>query len=717
MRNTQRFGRRMWRSSVVRRALLLSVVYAVLSLVLFACLLPESVQLEVGQASPRFIGAPRAVQDRHTTEALRQQARQAVKDIFEQDPLVEQESQQLVTQIFEQFISVSAEDIVRSQKLQLLRENLPVELSEDLLQVALNLNADTHRELNNTLNSLLTDSYHRGIKEDTLTVAQQQLNEDINRLYISTTQKSLLRGIGEAVLRPNLRYNALATEQLRQEAESRVLPVVVQQGQKIIGQGEIATEREIALLKDLGLLGPDGNWLLVVGCFAYMLISLLPIVAHLVLQRRVAPVSNKEIVLLGLIILLTMALSRVFSLLSGLLMPVATAAVLITILLGHPLGIVSSLTVTLLAAALSGFDGVSFCVALMGAAFGAFSVSRMHQRFDLVKAGALVGAATGLTAVAFHVVLGSTASLLLGDAMRAAAGGVMAVIIAFGILPFLERPFGLASSVKLLELSNPNHPLLRRLLIEAPGTYNHSIVVANLAEAAAEAIGAGGLLARVGAYYHDVGKLKRPYFFVENQFGMENPHDKYPPTLSSLVITSHIKDGVEIGREYKLPQVVLDIIQQHHGTGMVSYFYHRAREQGEVEEKDFRYAGPVPQTKEAAIVMLADAVEAAVRSLSQPTPTRIDSMVRKIIKDRLNDGQLDECDITLRELDQLGTAFVQILSGIFHKRIQYPDQLQPQPERTQTKPDPDQSAAPESGDSPEGTDSPERSEDDDPHQL
>ena len=305
---------------------------------------------------------------------------------------------------------------------------------------------------------------------------------------------------------------------------------------------------------------------------------------------------------------------------------------------------------------------------------GAFSVSRMHRRFDLVRAGALVAASTCLAAIGFGLLHGAGLSALLGNALRATAGGVFSAIIGFGVVPFLERPFGIASTVKMLELSNPNHPLLKRLLVEAPGTYNHSIIVANLSEAAAEAIGANGLLARVGSYFHDIGKLKRPYFFIENQFMMDNPHDKYPPSLSTLVITSHVKDGVELAREHKLPEVVVDIIMQHHGTTLVNYFYHKAKEDGDVDEGDFRYPGPTPQSKEAAIVMIADAVEAAVRSLAQPTPSRIDGMVRKLIKDRLNDGQLDECNITLQELDSVGTAFVHILSGIFHKRIEYPDE-------------------------------------------
>ncbi|MGI6358108.1 MAG: HD family phosphohydrolase [Bacillota bacterium] len=667
--------RRVWRKPGLRRAALIFLVYAVLSVLLFFSLLPESIQLEVGQASPRYIGAPRTVEDQYTTAKLKEQAKQSVKDIFEQDPNVPLATSAEVNDIFNHFLNVAAATEDTQERLEMIRPQLSVDLNDDLLILGFSLNSDANSQLAGMLNQLLGEAYARGIKAEALAAAEEQLQRDIDRLYISEGQKSLLRQIGIQLLRPNMLYNASATEQLRQEAESRVLPVRVQKGQKIIGQGEIATEREIQLLEDLGLLRPALNWMLAAGAFAYMLMALLPIFLYLWLFREDVWRDNKQLVLIGLIILLTGVICRVSAVLSGYLLPVAMASILIAVLIGPRLGAVASVSMALIATALSGFEIATFGVSLAGGLAGAFGVSRMHQRFDLVRAGAVIAGTASLATLAFGMLLGTGWKDLLADVLGAAAGGVFSAILGFGVLPFLERPFGIASTIKLLELSNPNHPLLRRLLVEAPGTYNHSIIVANLAEAAAEAVGANGLLARVGSYYHDVGKIKRPYFFIENQFMMENPHDKYPPSLSTLVITSHVKDGVELVREYRLPEVLADMVRQHHGTTLVGYFYHKAKESCDVKEEDFRYPGPTPRTKEAAIIMLADSVEAAVRSLSQPTPGRIDNLVRKIIKERLNDGQLDECDITLRQLDKAGTAFVHILSGIFHKRVEYPEKL------------------------------------------
>jgi putative nucleotidyltransferase with HDIG domain len=267
---------------------------------------------------------------------------------------------------------------------------------------------------------------------------------------------------------------------------------------------------------------------------------------------------------------------------------------------------------------------------------------------------------------------------MLTNAMFAFVGGILSAVLTIGTLPFLEATFDIITPIKLLELSNPNQPLLRRLLIEAPGTYYHSILVGNLAEAAAEEIGANSLLCRIGAYYHDIGKLKRPYFFKENQITKDNPHNKITPNLSTLIITSHVKDGVDLATKNKLPSSVINIIREHHGNTLVAYFYHKAMNSEVAEavtEDKFRYNFPRPQSKEAAIVMLADSVEAYIRSLTEPTQNQVEQGVRKIIKDKLQDEQLDKTDLTLKDLDLVVKAFVKVLAGIFHDRIEYPETI------------------------------------------
>jgi hypothetical protein len=256
-------------------------------------------------------------------------------------------------------------------------------------------------------------------------------------------------------------------------------------------------------------------------------------------------------------------------------------------------------------------------------------------------------------------------------------GGVVAAIVVLGVLPIVEWMFGYTTNIKLLELANLDHPLLKKMILEAPGTYHHSIVVSTLAETAARSVNTNPLLARVSAYYHDIGKINKPLYFVENQGPQENKHDKLAPSMSSLILISHVKDGLEMAQEYRLGQKIGDIIQQHHGMGLISFFYHKAKEQEnpemeQVDEEAYRYPGPKPQTKEAGLVMLADAVEAASRTLQEPTPARLQGLVQRIINSIFTDGQLDECELTLKDLHQIARSFNLILSGIYHQRIDYP---------------------------------------------
>lgn len=349
-------------------------------------------------------------------------------------------------------------------------------------------------------------------------------------------------------------------------------------------------------------------------------------------------------------------------------------AILLDNRLAHFITLIMALYVGLLTEGNQLFYGIT---AFVGGTVGVFQVYRLSQTSDLAKSGLYIALANIVTIVTLSLIGGTSSwhAILMGIVIGA-VNGILSAILMIGALPYLESAFSITSMMKLLELSNPNHSLLKRLLLEAPGTYHHSLMVGNLAEASAESVGANPLLVRVGAYYHDIGKLKRPEYFVENQRGFENPHEKIAPALSALIITSHVKDGLELARDAHLPTVVSDFITQHHGTSLTKYFYSRALEEdrdGTISQDSFRYEGPKPQTKEVALVMLADSVEAAIRSLQEPTDAKIRDMVKKIIKDKLNDGQLESCDLTFKDLDTITQSFCTILEGMYHKRIEYPE--------------------------------------------
>jgi len=325
--------------------------------------------------------------------------------------------------------------------------------------------------------------------------------------------------------------------------------------------------------------------------------------------------------------------------------------------------------------------------AAIGGLVGAGSVRQVKNRMTLMWSGLFVGGINALAICAFLLIQGDFLNfttilyMFLGF-----GGGIASGLIVSAILPIFEAVFGYTTDIKLLELANLNHPALRELIMRAPGSYHHSMMVGSLCEAAAEAIGCNPLLARVGAYYHDIGKGKNPQYFAENQNLGQNPHDKLKPNMSALVIKAHVKDGVELARQHRLPEVIQDFIAQHHGTSLIAYFYHKAKQLEdpdipEVDEKDYRYPGPKPQSRETAICLLADGVEAASRAMPDPTPARLKGLVQKMINKAFTDGQLDECELTLKDLNAIAEAFNRILAGIYHHRPEYPTDKKKEPEK------------------------------------
>ncbi|WPX09972.1 HD family phosphohydrolase [Anaerocellum danielii] len=353
--------------------------------------------------------------------------------------------------------------------------------------------------------------------------------------------------------------------------------------------------------------------------------------------------------------------------------PAFVGVILISLLVDVRVSIIFNMVLSIVTLLIVGTDNLSFALHLFVTGSLCAIVSHsIHNRLQFLSHGFLASLISSLFVLSTELVFKINGAEVLTTLANSFIGTALSFIIAYGTLPVWEYLFDFTTPIRLMELSNPNHPLLKKLLLEAPGTYHHSLIVGNLAEIACEAVGGNYLLARIGAYYHDIGKLKRPFYFKENQILEEDPHNRITPTLSALIIISHTKDGVEIGKEYRLPRQVLDIIKQHHGTTKVAFFYGKALSQNQqVSEEKFRYDGPIPQSKEAAIVMLADSVEAAVRALSSPTPQLIEASIRNVIQEKLLDGQLNNSDLTFRELEVISESFIKVLTGVFHKRVSY----------------------------------------------
>ncbi len=349
---------------------------------------------------------------------------------------------------------------------------------------------------------------------------------------------------------------------------------------------------------------------------------------------------------------------------------------MLSILLFNKLGtsFLITLAVSIAVASLSNTPFVLLLLFLISGVFSIILAQGARKRMTIIRAGFITGIIQALSLILierFWIGMPNRYIVLV-------LNGLATSIIVLGVLPVFEYLFKTFTNISLLELADFDHPLLQRLILEAPGTYHHSLMVGNLCESACQCVGANALLARIGAYYHDIGKLSKPDYFGENQYIKENKHDSLSPAMSKLIIMNHVKEGVELARKYKLHPALIDFIQKHHGTGLVFYFYRRALENldenQEVKEDVYRYPGPKPDTKETAIVLLADSVEAATRSLKDPTPSKIEEMVHKVINNKFIEGQLDECDLTLKDLEKISAVFIRILSGIYHSRIIYPEE-------------------------------------------
>jgi putative nucleotidyltransferase with HDIG domain len=669
-----------------------ATIYGCLLVLLYVLFLgnvtPTQYDYHVGDIALTDIKAPTDAVDKKQTELAREEAAKKVPKQYYLDPTVEDKALKSSDRLYGVLEQVSGDkDKTTSQKIDVLKKegqfpNLPDDVYEKMLRIPPDQIPVLHHETNRIIQQFLGKEFD----QEAMASAKDSLSQLLVPLDLGKDARLIIQAVVLQVLQPNMLYDQKATEQLREKAMREVPEVRISKGDLIVKRGQVITEDTLSRLADLKLLSESLNYRIYFGLLGILLFTLAIIEVYLQRAGTKVASDNNLLLLLAIIVLLTALSIKTVGLASslnetsiGFLAPLAFGTMLVTILFDAPLGVVCSVVFMILTGLAFDFKFQFLFAGLVSALTGVFAVSKVKHRLVIMRAGFLI-AGVNLLAIATVQALLSSVDLGWRGFFQALlfglVNGLLSAILTIGILPFLESIFGVLTPVSLLELSNPNHPLLRKLLMEAPGTYHHSLIVGNLAEAAAEQIGANPLLCRVGAYFHDVGKSKRPIFFIENQMTKVNPHDKIAPSLSHLIITSHVRDGLEMQEQYRLPKPIRDICEQHHGTTVLWYFYNKAREQdksGTVKVDDFRYPGPKPQSKEAAIVMLCDAVEAAVRAMSRPNPNRIEAVIRKIIKDRLNDGQLDECEITLKDLDILAESFMRTLNGIYHSRIEYPD--------------------------------------------
>ena len=498
-------------------------------------------------------------------------------------------------------------------------------------------------------------------------------------------------------IRPNLVYDREATEAKKRETREAVRPVLYQlkRGEMVVRVGErISAEQALKLESIFAARSGTNRLFMGIGILGITLVLFyFPYRFARKNIRKFNP-SNKDLVFLALLTLagflvLKIALSISTALGSPFpsidtanyfyLFPFAAAAMLVRIIINSEVALVYCAICAPLLGIMFNNSLPVVIYALLGGVVGAHGVRQCKDRITILTAGMKVGVVNFAMALSFQIFSDSLFTMqTLYCLIFAAIGGIINAFLVTGTIPLIEKLFYYTTDIRLLEQANFDSPILRELMVRAPGTYHHSVLVGNLVEAAAESINANPLLARVAAYYHDIGKTSKPLYFIENVSQSDNRHDRLAPSMSALILISHVKEGVELAREHRLGQPIIDIIRQSHGTGLITYFYQKAKnlsvhEGKGVDEREFRYPGPKPQTREAGLVLLADHVEAASRTLADPTPARIQGMVQKIINNIFIDGQLDECELTLKNLHEIAKSFNRILAGIYHQRIDYPE--------------------------------------------
>src|SRR5688572_21802141 len=641
---------------------------------------PATVSYDVGSLADRQVRAPRSVAfvSETLTDAERERVSAAVPNVFTRSPAVVASSRDRMGQAVAAIGRVRVEAAqTREQRITSLTRLTEVAISPQLAPLIVDMTAAEWDALSKEVDAALRTLFQPGIRPDQLEAAKGAAAASLPPAW-TDRQKLVGTELVKQFLDSDVTLDQTATTTAQLTARGGVAPVQVQvvAGEVVVREGTVVNALEVEKLRALGLVNTGIDWPGAVGLTVWAV--LISSVLALFIQRYATEAWNddRKMILVMLSLLVVTVTAR--ALIPGhtllvYFIPFAAVAMIITVLVGGRTALATQIAGALHVGILSGQVELVAYV-LVPALLGMAAVQRATTAREFAAGAGSVALGNLGVVLSFTLVGQSTDPVgAVQLAVAALVSGAGSGLLAFAGMAMFGHLFRITTVFELRELADPNHPLLRQLLLRTPGTYHHSLLVANLAERAAEVIDADGLTARVGAYYHDIGKMRNPLAFIENQTG-KNPHDELDPLVSAQIVSAHVRDGLVLAERYHLPEQIRDMIPQHHGTLLVKYFWQTAKDRGQnVDELQFRHPGPKPRSKEAGIVMLADGTEAAVRSLEEKTPETIRGMVDKIVSERLQDGQLDECDLTLRDVHRIRDAFCELLLGVYHERIPYPE--------------------------------------------
>lgn len=650
-------------------------------IILLTSIVNKKYDLKVGDIAPVDFRANVDLVDEVTTKALIEDAVASVQNQYTQELEVRRNALKESNDFFNGIINSRNPMVSLDEIATVLSERGTYGISQEGYFALLSIDNSDLRYALNTINNGINKIYETPLEEDDenkITRSRTEMSDIVDSFSFNEAAKNAIKQLVVTLVKPNYFYDEEATARLKEEAENSITPVLIKKNQTIVKEGDPVNANQLEILSELGYLSESGfNALPYSGLVVAVLSIHLIIVFYLMRFYKVIYEDTKKIALIFLLMNLALALARVMVIISPFIVPYTFLPMLLTILVKKRVGQSLALYSAVFLSIVTGFNVQVLLLLMLTSILSVIFINKVEERNDILKSSFYISVVTFVVSLSLGFLLSNSVTDSIRNSLFAASGVILSGILVIGFLPLIENTFNVVTEIKLLELANPNHPLLKRLQMEAPGTYHHSIMVGNLAEAAAEELHANSILLRVAAYYHDIGKLSRPQFFKENQIGSKNPHDEISPNLSTLIIINHVKIGLEMAEKAKLPQEIKDLIAQHHGTTLVKYFYltmkNNAEDPDSVKEEDYRYPGPKPKTREAGIMMLADSVEAAVRSISDPTQGKVEAMVYKIFKDKLEDGQLDECDITFSDVSKIRRNFLKTFGSIYHERIEYPE--------------------------------------------
>lgn len=657
--------------------LTIAIIFFILTFFLsFISAIPHRYDVEVGQVATEDIIAPRKIINTKLTNSLKEQAVEQTPNVYDYIPGTKDSVVKNINTLFKELEDIKSDDLTESS-IDVYNSKTGIDLTKETYQTLINQDKDTRDNIQNEIISLIEDIYNDEVVSDEINTYYSKISNHFKNSSFNASISEACINICKNALKANMVLNKEATEQAKLNAKNAVEDITYEPGEVIIKKGDTITQNQIDVLQEGSMIrsGIFDDYKTTIGLASMILLLMIIYTFYLKIFHNHIYNNNKLLALIASQFLLMIVLSQIASLFNIYLIPISIMSMTLCILIGPRIAINTNVFITLLLAVTLDINTEALIFLLLSGFVGILYMQRVQERSKIYKA-ALIVSISNMIIVLINSIFENTLGIsMLYNIMYAGINGLLSGMVSLGMMLFWEYIFDILTPFKLLELSSPTNELIRKLITGAPGTYHHSLLVGNLAQEACSDIGANGLLARVGAYYHDIGKSEKPLFFSENQQNGNNPHDHLDPNVSVRIIKNHVRDGVYLANKYKLPDEIIEFIKTHHGDTLIQYFYVKEKDRGyEPDLKSYSYEGPRPTTIETSVVLLADGVEAAVKSMDTGNKEKIKEMIDKIVDKKITEHQLDNSPLKMRDIDTIKKAFLRVLTGVYHERVQYPGQ-------------------------------------------